>query len=451
MKRPGGKLPEIDFKKIRVTNDDCDRNRELLSQPTLWPSAASAASSSASSSSSPGSAAIPTGHWKREGTLMWLDYPSLRPLAKAPVVSFDLDSTLVGTRSGMVFADGPHDWKWLFPEVPQTLRKLHQDGNVLVIFSNQAGVGLKGLGFDSVRASEFTGRVDNILKDLGIPVFVFASSETDRFRKPCTGMWSFMVKTIFGGVSPDVKACKFVGDAAGRPAGWKPGRKKDFSCSDRKFAHNLGVEFLTPEEFFLKEPAVPFEWGGFNPKTCTFSTTISPDGATSFHSENQEIVLMCGFPGCGKTTFAKRYLIPHNYAHVNRDTLKTPKKCLETARTALRNGLSVVVDNTLPKFKSDDKDKCNGRDVYVQLGKTYGVPVRVFRFMASEDLALHLNYFRERLTQGKERHVPNVAYVTHKKNFQAPKPSEGYSEIREIHFVPHFDDPKVEAQFQQMA
>ena len=36
---------------------------------------------------------------------------------------------------------------------------------------------------------------------------------------------------------------------------WKAGAKKDFSCSDRKFAHNIGLPFHTPEEFFLGEPA----------------------------------------------------------------------------------------------------------------------------------------------------------------------------------------------------
>ena len=33
----------------------------------------------------------------------------------------------------------------------------------------------------------------------------------------------------------------FVGDAAGRAKNWAPGKPKDFSCSDRKFAANLGV------------------------------------------------------------------------------------------------------------------------------------------------------------------------------------------------------------------
>jgi bifunctional polynucleotide phosphatase/kinase len=35
--------------------------------------------------------------------------------------------------------------------------------------------------------------------------------------------------------------CLYVGDAAGRAKEWSPGKPKDFSCSDRMFAANLGI------------------------------------------------------------------------------------------------------------------------------------------------------------------------------------------------------------------
>lgn len=33
----------------------------------------------------------------------------------------------------------------------------------------------------------------------------------------------------------------------------------------RKFAANIGIQFYTPEEFFLKESKAPFTWGEFIP------------------------------------------------------------------------------------------------------------------------------------------------------------------------------------------
>ena len=40
----------------------------------------------------------------------------------------------------------------------------------------------------------------------------------------------------------------YCGDAVGRL-----GKNKDFSCSDRLFAYNIGINFFEPEEFFLDE------------------------------------------------------------------------------------------------------------------------------------------------------------------------------------------------------
>ncbi len=64
----------------------------------------------------------------------------------------------------------------------------------------------------------------------------------------------------------DISKCLYVGDAAGRQKDWKKGAKKDFSCSDRAFAINVGVTFKTPEEFFFDEAPAPFEWDSSDPK-----------------------------------------------------------------------------------------------------------------------------------------------------------------------------------------
>ncbi len=43
----------------------------------------------------------------------------------------------------------------------------------------------------------------------------------------------------------DKKNSFYCGDAAGRINNWAPGKKKDFSCADRKFAHNNGLRKFT--------------------------------------------------------------------------------------------------------------------------------------------------------------------------------------------------------------
>jgi hypothetical protein len=41
------------------------------------------------------------------------------------------------------------------------------------------------------------------------------------------------------------------------------------------------------------------------------------------------MILMIGPPASGKSTFTKKYLVPHNYVHINRDALQTQEKCLK--------------------------------------------------------------------------------------------------------------------------
>lgn len=49
------------------------------------------------------------------------------------VAGFDLDGTLITTRSGNVFAKDHKDWRWLSPKVPSVLRRYHHDGYSMFI------------------------------------------------------------------------------------------------------------------------------------------------------------------------------------------------------------------------------------------------------------------------------------------------------------------------------
>lgn len=284
----------------------------------------------------------------------WASVESLRVLdpaglaGNARIVSFDMDDTLIETKSGKVFAQGRSDWKWLFPSVPEVLKRLHADGVKLVIFTNQGGIDGKS-GYDVTKERSICGKIEDIIAELGIPVQVFVATTEDKFRKPATEMWDLMISKFNGGVAPDLRQCTFVGDAAGRAANPAEGRaKKDFSCSDRKFAYNVGIAFKTPEEFFENKPAEPFEWDAVEVTKIPESGEICEGGIASLTSPKQELIILCGFPASGKSTFAKTYLIPKGYVHINRDTLKTPKKCLDATKAALGDGKSVVVDNTNP-------------------------------------------------------------------------------------------------------
>jgi bifunctional polynucleotide phosphatase/kinase len=381
--------------------------------------------------------------WQRDGTLLYLVHPDFKP--NAEVFGFDLDSTLIEPEGGRKRKRGRGDWQWLYDDVLPTLKKHHADGKSLVIFSNQNGIAYNGK-WDSSKEEMIKGMVFDVIEEAQLPISAFLAAGDDMYRKPQAGMWEYFTKNVAKG-KVDLSKSLYVGDAAGRPDGWEPGRKKDFSCSDRKFAKNVGVEFKTPEEFFLGKPPAKFDWGGVDTTKWQFADQITSDGRTTFHSTSQEIIVFCGFPGAGKSTFASRHLVPHGYVHVNRDTLKTPKACYNLAVASVKQGKSVVIDNTMPKFASDDKDRCNGRQAYVQLAKEHKIPIRCFRFAASEDLAKHLNMFREKITNGAHKHVSRIGYNVYKKEFTEPHEKEGYSEVVLINFRPHFEKKDHEDMF----
>ena len=109
--------------------------------------------------------------------------------------------------------------------------------------------------------------------------------------------------------------------------------KGDHSDTDRKFALNIGINFLTPEEFYLKNaPVIQYTLSGVDPKQL-IKTVI--DSSYVFEPRKKEMIIMVGLPGAGKTEFVKKYILPEKYVHINRDTCKSKTKCLDLTKKAL--------------------------------------------------------------------------------------------------------------------
>ncbi|XP_060602378.1 bifunctional polynucleotide phosphatase/kinase-like [Ruditapes philippinarum] len=363
--------------------------------------------------------------------LLTLTSPTLPGSQKA--AGFDIDFTVIKTASGRKFATGASDWEWWDESVPDKLRELHKDGYRVIFFTNQAGIEkLK------VQPEELQRKIEAIIKELDIPVLAFVCTGENHYRKPSTLMWEYWETKCNQGVKVDRTKCLYVGDAAGRAKEWAPGKPKDFSCSDRKFAANLGVKFQTPEEFFLGEDPAKFAWQSVDPNTVLKKTDVA---SKEYHSKSPEMVIMVGAPATGKSTFRKRYFEPHGYIAVNRDTMGTMQKCVKAATEALKTGKSVVADNTNPTQAA--------RKEFIDCAKKSGVPCRCFVMDTPIDLAHHLNYVRQNQTKGGVRRIPDVGYNVYKKNFEAPSKAEGFTEIIQIPFVPKFDSKKDEEIFKQ--
>jgi len=112
------------------------------------------------------------------------------------------------------------------------------------------------------------------------------------------------------------------------------------SQGTRDFATNVGIVFKTPEEYFLDEAAEPFS-RNFDPKLYLHPTEILLGGDIGsgqppphqikldespvvFERKNElDIVMFCGSPAAGKSTYYWNWLKPLGYERVNQDLLKT--------------------------------------------------------------------------------------------------------------------------------
>ncbi|KAG2453127.1 hypothetical protein HYH02_002455 [Chlamydomonas schloesseri] len=170
-------------------------------------------------------------------SIFYKEYGDAQPGDK--IAAFDLDGTLVNTKSGATFAKDDLDWKWYNKSAPEKIQAYADEGYKIVVFTNQGTIksAVKGKAAEKILA-----RIDSIMEELGVPVQVFACTMDDHYRKPERGMWDFFVSRFNGGVAPDHAKSFFVGDAAGRTA--------DFADTDKGFAENVGIGFRTPEEEF---------------------------------------------------------------------------------------------------------------------------------------------------------------------------------------------------------
>lgn len=340
------------------------------------------------------------------------------------IAGFDLDDTLIHRpkKNGI--------WSLWIDTIPITINKLINDKYAIIIFTNQGGMTMNK-NFDiplwKIHVTKIIKKILKITQD-NFYFAIYVAKQYDLYRKPNLGLWSLMKKDL--GVSLSVKSF-FCGDAAGRL-----GDKKDFSDTDRKFALNIGIKFCTPEELFIEDyiEKTPFTLSGFNP--LEFIKNYKDKFNYNFKPRQKELIIMVGFPGSGKSEFVKKYILPHNYIHVNRDICKT--QCINLTKSAMKDGKSIVIDNT----NLDDVT----RSKYIMLAvQNQYEKIRCIYLDMNIEMAKHLNNVRHVYSDGQIPKVSNIAYNMLKKKFILPTPSEHFDKIEKIdtYFnLDKLDDPK---------
>jgi len=276
------------------------------------------------------------------------------------VFALDLDNTLTYHEKTLYVkhADDIH----LLPNRFSVLQKIFEMGYTIVVFTNQA----------TMNAPTAQERMKNFLKQVKLPIYVFAAVKKDKYRKPEIGMWDLFLK--ISGIKP--KKIYFSGDALGR--------EFDFADSDKEFGEAIGATILTPEEVFGE-----------------FDLDSIPTGTSRVNT--RELVLFVGAPGSNKTTLYKEKY--PDYVHVNKDSQKTRE--MSVFRKALKEGRNIVVDDTNPTREV--------RETFIGEAKKLGYKITILYFVKAGH-----NY-----NDRRAKKVPDVVYHMFFKKLERPGDDEG--------------------------
>ena len=332
-------------------------------------------------------------------TYLYKNYYSNKFTQNLPCIGFDLDWTLIKTKSGRVFPKSVDDWQWFDPIVPKMLNQI-QD-KVIVIFSNQMGVSK-----NKVKKEDVLEKIDQIYQSLGCPFIFIAATHDDKLRKPRIGMWRKVQKKLKIKLLLDGSA--YVGDMAGRA--------KDKRSSDREFALNLNISFHTPEEYFLGEEVRTWSIDSYDVNNHDIKSTL----ALPYDSD---IILLMGYPGSGKSTLAKNYFT--DYFHLSQDEYKTIYSIMKVTKEKISQKIIIEGD-----FYSQKQ-----RKVFIDLAKQFNKKIILVKIDIPIKLAQHLNKYRGLKTGSS---IPIVVYRVYQKRYQEPKMEEGFDEIHSI--VPEYDN-----------
>lgn len=294
---------------------------------------------------------------------------------RSKIAAFDYDWTLIKPRGGRRFPKDVDDWEWLRNGVKEKLQEWYGKGWGIVVFTNQS----KPWKVDQIRKA---------MESVGVPLMVAIAMQKEE-HKPSRAMWDAVV----GGKKLDLAKSFFAGDALGRVSDW--------SNTDRLFAEAVGVRAVGPEEAFPVER-----------REAEAGVRVLP---------GQELVIMVGYPGSGKSTVADRLVAEGEgrYVALRGDELKTPARMVRALREAIADEKSPIVDATNPTRE--------GRTNYIQAARDMDVKkVRCVWVKTSLEDSMARNAGRQ--AEGKPV-VPPVVYYTYRKRFEEPKAAEDGCEV----------------------
>jgi bifunctional polynucleotide phosphatase/kinase len=321
------------------------------------------------------------------------------------VACFDLDSTLIRTKSGKKFPKDQNDWQFLNASVKPILKWISTKGYSILVFSNQKGISKKS---DTIE--HFIQKIKSINQALELEVTYYISLMDDYYRKPFPGLFQ-LHQTKF---KVDVSNSFYVGDAYDK--------YKAFSDSDLNFARNVGIPFYIAEQYFKigHMPEIGKHVLPYSPVEPFYLETFygNYDKALLESIQKVKYVIMIGPPASGKSTFCKLYL--SNHKRVSKDDYRSVS-CYKKQIFKLVNEKSQIV------FDNNHGSEKALRDTLSMIPNNEPC-IYLYRSI-DKDLSMFLNKYRYFISKNKDKYLPDVAIHSYYKHFEYPCDNEKVIEI----------------------
>lgn len=347
------------------------------------------------------------------------------------ILMFDLDYTLIKTKSGKKFPQNKNDWELLDQNILTKLLK--KTDCIIGIISNQNGLKTTD------QINDWIYKLNQISLIIRID-FCFCSINRDRYRKPMCGSIEYIKEKIPQINWQDLKSrdkIYYIGDACGR--------QHDFSDTDLKFALNCEIKFKTPEIFFgIKNSdyddnddnvnKCSIEYPILNYFTKKEEDNIFNDLENIIKNHNQILIVMIGFPASGKSYLRKEIIKRFDkFKYFNNDDLKN-----KIQSKSLINKINKInkIDKELEQdynYLIDDNTNLNEIEREKLLKKFSSYYKIGIWFDYDIDVCDHLNWLR--MYWFGEKLLPKVTYHTLKKKFNQTNINEGFDKFIKINKI----------------